>query len=61
MNGFKTLVLVLFAIACVLVAVTVVSAIFSAFHLLIEIVVLAGLGYLAWHTVFRHRGSQKPQ
>lgn len=61
MNGFKALVLILFAVACLLVVFTVVSAIFSAFHLLIELIVLFALGYLAWHLVFRHRGSEKPQ
>lgn len=60
MNVFKTLTLVLFGVACALVAFTILSALYSAFHGLIDLVILCALVYLAWRVVF-HRPPRRTE
>ncbi|HEV2427268.1 MAG TPA: hypothetical protein VGS61_03485 [Acidimicrobiales bacterium] len=60
MNVFKTITLVLFGIACALVAFTILAAVYSTFHVLIDLLVLCALVYLGWRVVF-HRPSRRTE
>lgn len=57
----KTVLVVLAGVVCVLIVLTAIAAVFSIVHFIVEVVILFALGYLAWHLLLRHRGSEKPQ